>query len=123
MRKSARVFIPSTAFKYTLPPRPPSPPSGPPKGTNFSRRKLTQPRPPLPACTFSFASSMNFMRARFVKLKRGTGIPCPPSSSAGEPKVLAPAGLFGNYVDVRVPFRALDAKFDNTVGGGKQRVV
>ena len=40
MRKSARVFIPSTAFKYTLPPRPPSPPSGPPKGTNFSRRKL-----------------------------------------------------------------------------------
>ena len=26
-----------------------APPSGPPKGTNFSRRKLTQPRPPFPA--------------------------------------------------------------------------
>ena len=61
MRKSASVFMPSTARKYTLPPRPPSPPSGPPKGTNFSRRKLTQPRPPLPACTLSLASSTNFM--------------------------------------------------------------
>ena len=28
---------------------PPSPPLGPPRGTNFSRRKLTQPRPPSPA--------------------------------------------------------------------------
>jgi len=32
----------------TSPPWPPSPPSGPPRGTNFSRRKLTQPRPPSP---------------------------------------------------------------------------
>src|SRR5580698_3958778 len=62
MRKSASVFMPSTAFRYTLPPSPPSPPSGPPKGTNFSRRKLTQPRPPLPACTLSLASSTNFIR-------------------------------------------------------------
>src|SRR3984885_14996063 len=61
MRKSARAFIPSPALKYTLPPSPPSPPPGPPKGTNFSRRKLTEPRPPLPACTLSLASSTNFM--------------------------------------------------------------
>src|SRR5579864_2979932 len=44
-----------------LPPWPPSPPSGPPKGMNFSRRKLVLPRPPLPACTFKRASSTNFM--------------------------------------------------------------
>ena len=34
-----------------VPPPPPSPPSGPPNGMNFSRRKLTMPRPPLPAWT------------------------------------------------------------------------
>jgi hypothetical protein len=28
---------------------------------NFSRRKLTQPAPPLPAATSMVASSMNFM--------------------------------------------------------------
>ena len=61
MRKSASVLMPSSARSVTLPPLPPSPPSGPPKGTNFSRRKLTQPRPPLPAWTRIFASSTNFM--------------------------------------------------------------
>src|SRR5690606_27033656 len=45
-----------------LPPRPPSPPSGPPRGTCFSRLKLTAPSPPLPACTSIRASSMNFIR-------------------------------------------------------------
>src|SRR5688572_5175117 len=45
-----------------LPPRPPSPPSGPPRGTNFSRRKEALPLPPLPAMTSIFASSKNFMR-------------------------------------------------------------
>src|SRR5262245_54387966 len=44
-----------------LPPRPPSPPSGPPRGTYFSRRKLTAPSPPLPAWTEMRASSTNFM--------------------------------------------------------------
>ena len=33
------------------PPLPPSPPSGPPRGTNFSRRKATTPSPPAPAFT------------------------------------------------------------------------
>src|SRR5438270_6099783 len=43
----------------TSPPRPPSPPSGPPLGTNFSRRKLTAPRPPSPAATSRTTSSRN----------------------------------------------------------------
>src|SRR5690606_6819028 len=63
MRKSASVLMPSFACSQTLPPMPPSPPSGPPKGMNFSRRKLTQPRPPLPACTLTVASSTNFIAA------------------------------------------------------------
>src|SRR5271169_4018498 len=43
----------------TSPPRPPSPPDGPPRGTNFSRRKATQPLPPSPALTRIRASSIN----------------------------------------------------------------
>src|SRR5208337_3386993 len=43
----------------TSPPRPPSPPEGPPRGTNFSRRKAMQPLPPSPALTRILASSMN----------------------------------------------------------------
>src|SRR5579863_5855238 len=61
MREAASVLMPEAALRYTLPPWPPSPPSGPPNGTNFSRRKLVLPRPPLPACTRSRASSTNFM--------------------------------------------------------------
>src|SRR5262249_30277931 len=44
------------------PPLPPSPPEGPPRGTNFSRRKATQPLPPSPAFTRIVASSMNTRR-------------------------------------------------------------
>jgi hypothetical protein len=61
MRKSASVLMPSIACSHTLPPWPPSPPSGPPNGTDFSRRKLALPRPPLPACTLAVASSTNFI--------------------------------------------------------------
>ena len=43
------------------PPWPPSPPEGPPRGTNFSRRKAMQPLPPSPAFTRIFASSMNML--------------------------------------------------------------
>src|SRR5205823_12514497 len=42
-----------------LPPRPPLPPSGPPRGTYFSRRKLTAPAPPSPALTKILARSIN----------------------------------------------------------------
>src|SRR6266850_2863854 len=45
----------------TSPPRPPSPPEGPPRGTNFSRRKATHPLPPSPALTRILASSMNIV--------------------------------------------------------------
>src|SRR5207302_1410803 len=41
------------------PPSPPSPPSGPPRGTYFSRRKLTQPAPPSPPLTKISVSSTN----------------------------------------------------------------
>src|SRR5690349_5674624 len=43
----------------TSPPLPPSPPEGPPRGTNFSRRKARHPLPPSPAFTRIVASSMN----------------------------------------------------------------
>src|SRR5438093_433881 len=43
----------------TSPPRPPSPPSGPPFGTNFSLRKLTDPPPPLANATFVVANESN----------------------------------------------------------------
>src|SRR6185437_2970703 len=43
----------------TLPPSPPSPPSGPPRGMYFSRRKLTQPLPPWPPCTWILTRSTN----------------------------------------------------------------
>src|SRR5262249_21675808 len=48
----------------TSPPEPPSPPEGPPRGTNFSRRKATQPLPPSPALTLIFASSINMVASR-----------------------------------------------------------
>src|ERR1700678_4457171 len=110
MRKSAKVFIPSTAFKYTLPPRPPSPPSGPPKGTKFSRRKLTQPRPPLPACTLSLASSTDFIDFHPTALtacetKKGQ-VALPLHGFIRRALSIAelgsPASLLGNDVDVGV---------------------
>src|SRR5262245_49372219 len=48
-----------SASRRTLPPWPPSPPSGPPRGTNFSRRKLTHPAPPAPPLTKTSISSTN----------------------------------------------------------------
>src|SRR5512143_60578 len=60
-RKSSRVERLGFTSRRTLPPFPPSPPSGPPRGTNFSRRKLTQPRPPSPDRTVIVASSLKCM--------------------------------------------------------------
>src|SRR5688572_30650778 len=67
-----------SAIPQMLPPRPPSPPSGPPRGTNFSLRKLAMPSPPFPACTSMVASSTNFMvdcmdLAKQKALSRGQG--------------------------------------------------
>src|SRR5438105_5973185 len=58
-RKCTSVLWRSLDSMYTSPPRPPSPPEGPPRGTNFSRRKATHPLPPSPAFTRIRASSMN----------------------------------------------------------------
>src|SRR5438874_4588102 len=58
-RKWTRVLWRSLASINTSPPRPPSPPEGPPRGTNFSRRKAMHPLPPSPAFTRIFASSIN----------------------------------------------------------------
>src|SRR5210317_1718706 len=60
------VLRASSASITTLPPSPPSPPSGPPRGTYFSRRKLRQPLPPLPAKTLILASSTNFIWFHYV---------------------------------------------------------
>src|SRR5262249_7386237 len=61
-RKWTRVLWRSLDSMRTSPPLPPSPPEGPPRGTNFSRRKATQPLPPSPAFTRIVASSMNTRR-------------------------------------------------------------
>src|SRR5579863_10133739 len=58
-RKWTRVLWRSLDSMTTSPPLPPSPPEGPPRGTNFSRRKAMQPLPPSPALTRIVASSMN----------------------------------------------------------------
>src|SRR5262249_31796960 len=53
-----------SASSATSPPSPPSPPSGPPRGTNFSRRKLTHPAPPSPPLTKMSISSTNIADQR-----------------------------------------------------------
>src|SRR5262245_7973278 len=53
-----------SASSSTVPPSPPSPPSGPPRGTNFSRRKLTHPAPPSPPLTKISISSTNMADLR-----------------------------------------------------------
>src|ERR1700753_481695 len=58
-RKCTSVLCRSLDSITTSPPRPPSPPEGPPRGTNFSRRKAMHPLPPSPAFTRIFASSIN----------------------------------------------------------------
>ena len=50
-RRGSRVFWWVTAVRITAPPSPPLPPSGPPRGTYFSRRNDTAPRPPSPPLT------------------------------------------------------------------------
>src|SRR5579875_2455788 len=57
----------------TSPPWPPSPPEGPPRGTNFSRRKAMAPLPPSPALTRIRASSMNMRGGEVASWGRGAG--------------------------------------------------
>src|ERR1700731_4886997 len=59
------------------PPLPPSPPDGPPRGTNFSRRKAMQPLPPSPAFTRILASSINM--AYLLSLSESSRAPSVPN--------------------------------------------
>src|SRR4051794_10683260 len=59
VRNRPRSRRSALAASTTSPPSPPSPPSGPPLGTYFSRRKLTQPSPPRPPSTWMVARSAN----------------------------------------------------------------
>src|SRR5882672_5395235 len=89
-----------SASRKTLPPSPPSPPSGPPRGTNFSRRKLTQPAPPVAALDEDVDLVDEHLRPRGRRARSG--------------------GLLGD-ADVLVVALALEANV--AVGGGEQRVV
>src|SRR4051794_10749184 len=59
VRNRPRSRRSALAASTTSPPSPPSPPFGPPRGTYFSRRKLTQPSPPRPPWTLIVARSEN----------------------------------------------------------------
>ena len=61
-----------SATSTTSPPSPPSPPSGPPLGTYFSRRKLTQPSPPRPPSTWIVARSANTGRRCYADCSAST---------------------------------------------------
>src|SRR5206468_2542167 len=71
-KRLARLSTCRSARRITSPPRPPSPPSGPPFGTNFSRRKLTLPRPPFPACAKTLTRSTNILGFSVKQLQRST---------------------------------------------------
>src|SRR5712675_1923153 len=60
-RKWTSVLWRSLDSIIMSPPRPPSPPEGPPRGTNFSRRKAMHPLPPSPALILMIASSINML--------------------------------------------------------------
>src|SRR5882724_8291784 len=98
-----------------LPPSPPSPPSGPPRGTNFSRRKLTQPRPPEPASTRTSASSMNFMFHASLE-RKGPAV-------RGLFTVRFVAALFGEHADHAAALRPLGGERYAPCGAGVQRVI
>src|SRR5579871_925727 len=62
------------------PPRPPSPPEGPPRGTNFSRRKAMHPLPPSPPLILMIASSINMLSILIVQATAGIHRRCNPST-------------------------------------------
>lgn len=90
-RKSYRLSSLLTPRAYTLPPSPPLPPSGPPLGMNFSRRKLRQPLPPLPAFTVMTASSTNLILVLSPR-RAGASLPFRTSCDRRHPPVGAVSG-------------------------------
>src|SRR5256885_12175528 len=93
------------ATDETRQPLPPAPPSGPPRGTFFSRRKLTMPSPPLPAWTSMRASSTNFMAP--VETKK----PYRVDRAFGKSSLL----LSRDHADRLFVVRALEAELDLAV--------
>src|ERR1044071_208357 len=79
------------------PPRPPSPPEGPPRGTNFSRRKAMQPLPPSPALIRMIASSINMLSILIVQAKDGIRRGGETLRKDGV-NMLARFGYFFNYI-------------------------
>src|SRR5262245_62673035 len=94
-----------SASRMTLPPSPPSPPSGPPRGMNFSRRKLTHPAPPSPPLTKTSISSTNMAGRAGRPRSSGSGL----------------GGLLQGDADVLVV--APPPEFHVPVGGREQRVI
>src|SRR5690348_441547 len=88
---------------------------------NFSRRKPTQPAPPLPERMKTLAWSRNFMVG--VQTKRGNGDRSPFADPVGRER------LFGGSLCRRRDHVHLDlaartgAEGDDAVDGGEQRVV
>src|SRR5690554_4970840 len=103
-----------------LPPWPPSPPSGPPLGTYFSRRKLRQPLPPLPASTMIEASSTNCIcHSPDGIYRHDTRRPC-----HGGAFLRQGSGVSGrDDADELAVLRTLGLELDHTVVQGEQGVV
>src|SRR6478735_11529560 len=78
-RKWTSVLCRSLDSITMSPLRPPSPPEGPPRGTNFSRRKAMHPLPPSPALIRMIASSINMLSILIVqataRIRRGGETP------------------------------------------------
>src|SRR5438132_1339186 len=115
-RKCTSVLWRSLDSMYTSPPRPPSPPEGPPRGTNFSRRKATHPLPPSPAFTRIRASSMNMGVKKTASLTRG------PHSRVGCATRSCLIQIFGLDGDVLAQAAAV-LEADNAADFGEQGVV
>src|SRR6056297_217377 len=125
------VFRALSACMMTLPPSPPSPPSGPPRSMYFSRRKLRQPLPPLPAKTLMVASSTNFItwiplradtrRQHWSRYPRAAQKKAP---SVDEASGLATgSALRAGYLHKLAPVGATGDEFDFSVGRREQRVI
>src|SRR5882724_1727510 len=85
----------------TSPPSPPSPPFGPPRGMNFSRRKLTQPFPPPPPRTRIFAWSI--MPGPFRRLS-----PLPHPAGGTQENVCAETGAGQSTASGSAYLRSMD---------------
>src|SRR4029079_18996115 len=100
VRNAERSRSSGSATSTTEPPGPPSPPSGPPLGTCFSRRKLSAPSPPRPACTWMRARSWNMALLRYVDKTAFAGrLEDHRAVTLGEDRVVAPDARAGAWAE------------------------